>query len=160
MSVLQGVSVMVAVTEIEKRRARCAEPLARLRLLAIFEVGEPLPPDLADQVNQASLLVLSEAQAATLAAAAGSGAGHGAAVTRFLNARLRRLVTVAEQAVRAAKDDDAAALRQHLARFEALTSALWTVQIAVSGSAAADSVHDEVRLAGVGARPSASLQNT
>jgi hypothetical protein len=51
----------------------------------------------------------------------------------LLRVRLDRLVAAAQELVTAARDEDYAGLRRHLRRFEALTSASWTVQQAVFG---------------------------
>jgi len=60
--------------------------------------------------------------------AAVTDGGHGGSrVARFLAARLARLAAAADYVVTAARDGNAVALRQHLRRFDALTSALWTV---------------------------------
>lgn len=127
---------MAAAADIPDHRAHCMPQLARLRMLAWHEPGEPFRPSLADEISQATSLVLAEAQAAWLAiAAAVAGSRRGAAVAGFLAPRLARLETTAAEAVGAAKDSDAAALRRHLSRFEALTSAMWTVQLAVAANA-------------------------
>ena len=46
--------------------------------------------------------------------------------------RLRRLTAAANDAIAAAGDGDSSQLRRYLHRFEVLTSAIWTVQLAVS----------------------------
>jgi hypothetical protein len=58
-----------------------------------------------------------------------------AAVAGLLADRLSRLAVAADDAVSAAKDADAGALRRRLRRFEMLTSAAWTVQLAMAGKA-------------------------
>jgi hypothetical protein len=111
--------------------ALCRPQLAQLRLLAWHEPGEPLPPSLADEINQATSRILAETQASCLAMAASVAGGRRSAAAGFLSPRLARLEATAELAVRAAKDCDAAALRRHLCTFETLTAAMWTVQHAV-----------------------------
>ena len=47
---------------------------------------------------------------------------------------LDRLAAAANDAIAAARTGDSGAMRRHLRRFDALTSAIWTVQNAVYGS--------------------------
>ena len=51
----------------------------------------------------------------------------------LLSMRLSRLTAAANDAIAAAGDGDSGQLRRYLHRFEVLTSAIWTVQLAVSG---------------------------
>ena len=46
---------------------------------------------------------------------------------------MSRLAAAANDAIAAAGEGDSGLLRRHLHRFEVLTSAIWTVQQAVSG---------------------------
>jgi hypothetical protein len=98
-----------------------------LRLFARQDGGAALPPGAAGEVGQAASAIVAEADAA-VAAVADSGR-RSAAV--FLAARQARLAAAAADVVAAAADGSAAALSRHLRRFEALTSALWTVQAAI-----------------------------
>jgi hypothetical protein len=52
----------------------------------------------------------------------------------FLRVRLDRLAVAADAAMTAAREGDSGEMRRHLRRFDALTSAIWTVQVAVYGS--------------------------
>ena len=111
--------------------ARCAAHLARLRLFARQDGGAALPPGAAGEVGQAASAIVAEADAA-VAAVADSGRSSAAV---FLAARQARLAAAAADVVAAAADGSAAALSRHLRRFEALTSALWTVQAAICAPA-------------------------
>jgi hypothetical protein len=87
--------------------------------------------------GRATGAIIAEAEAASRAALAADGDSRrqpGAGT--FLRVRLNRLAGAAEEAIAAARDGDAAGLRRHLRRFEAVTSAIWTVQHAVCGPAA------------------------
>jgi hypothetical protein len=108
-------------------RARCGPYLARLAVLADSPPGTPLPAGTAAEVAGAAGAVLTQAEQAVSAAAAGQQAAG-----EFLTARLARLKAAAGDAVTAARSGDAAALRACLRQFDALTSALWTVHEAVT----------------------------
>jgi hypothetical protein len=56
-------------------------------------------------------------------------------VAEFLADRIAKLAAAADEAVSAARDGDAAALHRRLHRFEMLTSAVWTVQLAMPDEA-------------------------
>jgi hypothetical protein len=126
---------MAAVSEIRKHHAHCVPHLARLQVLGGYQAGEPVPPDLAAEVSAVTSAILAEAGAAFRATVAAVPGTRRAAVTEFLAGRVAKLAVAAEQAVCAAKDADAAALRRCLRRFESLTSAVWTVHLAMPDSA-------------------------
>ena len=105
--------------------------LARLRLLASEEAGAPLPPGAAGEVGHAATAIVAEADAAGHAAVAAVAESSRDSAAVFLAARQARLTAAAADVVAAAADGSAAALSRHLRRFEALTSALWTVQHAI-----------------------------
>ena len=126
-----GSAAMTAADRARGYYARCMPLLARLRLLARDGAGAPLPPGAAGEVGHAASAIVAEADAA-VAAVAGSGRSSAAV---FLAARQARLAAAADDVVAAAKDGSAAALSRHLRRFEALTSALWTVQHAICAPA-------------------------
>ena len=120
----------------EDHQARCLPHLLSLRMLAQGEVA-PLPWLAADEIARATQAILAEA-----VAAGGEAAGREAAdrVARggpglgiFLAVRLSRLSAAADDALTAAWTGDFTQLRRHLARFDTLTSAIWTVQRAVYG---------------------------
>jgi hypothetical protein len=120
---------------VRKHHSHCVLDLLRLRMLARDDIGAPLPPGVAHQVGDATSLILAEAEAAeraTLATVAGSdSATSGTPVARFLAARLARLTGAAADAVAAAENGNAHAMRLHLRRFDSLASATWTVQLAM-----------------------------
>ena len=127
---------MTVVEEMREHHTRCVPYRVRLRIVARDEAAA-LPPGVVHEVGQAISAILAGARAAERAAvAAGSGGGRGSRVARFLAARLARLAAAADDALTSARDGNAVALRQHLRRFDALTSALWTVQLSVCASAA------------------------
>ena len=123
---------MGAACDIRDHHVRCEPHLARLQLMARYEAHDPLPAGLADDVIEATSAVLAEAQAAGRVMVAALAGGQRRAVTAFLNAHLGRLAAAAGEMAVAAKDEDVAALRRHLRKFEVLTSALWTVQLELS----------------------------
>jgi hypothetical protein len=106
-----------------------------LRALAGHQPGEPLSSAVADEVGQETSVILAEAEAAAgTALAAFTGSGR-RAVAGFLAARLARLATAAREATDAAKESDAGMLHRTLCRFEALTSAMWAVQLGIPAPA-------------------------
>ena len=127
---------MTVVEEMREHHTRCVPYRVRLRILARDEAAA-LPPGVVHEVCQATNAILAGAREAERAAvAAGTGGGRGSRVARFLAARLARLAAAADDALTSARNGNAVALRQHLRRFDALTSALWTVQLSVCASAA------------------------
>ena len=126
---------MSVADQIHDYQARCLAPLISLRMLAQGEAGTPLPRWVVVEVAQATGTVLAEAEAAGRAALAAVGVreGHPGNET-FLRVRLDRLAAAADDAITAARNEDSGEMCRHLRRFEALTSAIWTVQDAVYGS--------------------------
>ena len=120
--------------DIHDHRARCQPYLLELQMLARAEAG--LVPTAA-QVGRMTGAIIAEVGAASRAAltAAGHGRRHPGAAP-FLQVRLNRLTAAADEVIAAARDGDSARLHRVLYRFEALTSAIWTVQDAVCGPAA------------------------
>jgi len=123
---------MSVADQIQKHQERCLVPLISLRMLAQGEAGTPLPRWVVVEVARATGAVLAEAEAAGRAAltAAGFGSGHQGDET-FLRVRLDRLAAAANDAITAARAGDPGEMYRHLRRFDALTSAIWTVQDAV-----------------------------
>jgi len=121
---------MTIADKIEDHQARCQPHVLRLRMIARDEAGTTLSWQAVTEVIQATGAILAEAEAADSTARAAAGAGPGAAI--FLGVRLSRLAAAASDAIAAAGDGDSGQLRRHLHRFEVLTSAIWTVQEAVS----------------------------
>jgi hypothetical protein len=121
--------------QIRDHQARCVAPLISLRMLAQGEAGAPLPRWVVVEIAQATGTVLAEAEEGGRAvlAAVGIVRGHPGDGT-FLRVRLDRLATAASDAITAARAGDFGEMRRHLRRFDALTSAIWTVQTAVYGS--------------------------
>jgi hypothetical protein len=127
---------MSVADQIQEYRTRCVAPLISLRMLAQGEAGLPLPGWVVVEVTQATGTVLAEAEAAGCAvlAAVGVGSDHPRDET-LLRVRLDRLAVAADDAITAARAGDSGEMGRHLRRFDALTSAIWTVQDAVSGHA-------------------------
>jgi hypothetical protein len=123
---------MNVTDNVRRHHTRCARDRAWLRLLVCDPAGAPLPPGAAGQIAQATSAIVAEATEAARTALTGVPAGRRPSGRRpFLAARLARLENAAHEAVASARDGDTAALRQRLNRFDALTSAMWTVQLAV-----------------------------
>ena len=142
---------MIAPESVHAHQARCAPYVARLWMLAGGPGGAPLRPCAVQQVSEATDAILAEVRAsggdmlpATDRGAAGSvppfrsgprGAGsvpprRGApGMVPLLAARLTRLENAALQMIDSARSGDAAALREQIARFDVLTSAMWTIQL-------------------------------
>jgi predicted metal-dependent HD superfamily phosphohydrolase len=120
---------MSDVDQIQDHQARCLADLISLRMLARGEAGMPPPRWVVVEIARATKAILAEAEAAGRTARAGDNRGNGA----FLRVRLDRLATAANDAIAAARAGNSAELRQHLRRFDALTSAIWTVHDAVYG---------------------------
>jgi hypothetical protein len=117
---------MASAGQMHDHQERCRPYLLTLRMLAR---GQDDPALAAAQAAKATGAVIAEVEAATQAALAdGRGARRHPADRAFPRVRLNRLAAAAEQVVAAARDEDTAGLRRHLRRFEALTSASWTVE--------------------------------
>jgi hypothetical protein len=112
--------------EIQEHRARCQPHLLRLRMLVRSEVPEPL--QIVAEIAEATGAILAGAEAADHAAQANRASSMAG---MFLRVRLNRLAAAAEDAIAAAQAEDFGRMRHDLRRFEALTSAMWTVQDAV-----------------------------
>jgi len=123
---------MSVADQLQEHQDRCLAPLIALRMLAQGEAGTPLPRWVVVEVAQATGTVLAAAEAAGRAALAATGAdsGHRGDET-FLRVRLDRLAAAAGDAIAAARAGNSGEMRRHLRRFDALTSAIWTVQDAV-----------------------------
>lgn len=127
---------MAGMSEIPVHRAHCLPHLARLHMHGRYQPGEALPPGLADEVSEGTSAILAETGAAVRVTVAAVPGTRRAAVAGLLADRLSRLTVAADEAVSAAKEADPGALRRCLRRFEMLTSAAWTVQLAMAGKAA------------------------
>jgi hypothetical protein len=123
---------MSVTDQIQEHRARCLAPLVSLRMLAQGEAGAPVSRRVVVEVAQATGTVLAEAEAAGRAVLTGAGvSGDHRGDETFLRVRLDRLAAAADDAIAAARAGDSGEMRGHLRRFDALTSAIWTVQDAV-----------------------------
>src|SRR5258705_420392 len=78
--------------------------------------------------GQAGRAIVAEPGAAGQAAVAAVADSRRGSAAVFLAARQARLAAAADEIVAAAEDGSAAALPRPLRKFEALTTALWTVQ--------------------------------
>jgi hypothetical protein len=127
---------MSVANQIHDHQENCLVPLISLRMLAQGDAGTPLPRWVVVEVAKATSTVLVEAEAAGYAmlTAVGGWNGHPGAGP-FLRVRLDRLAAAADDAITAAREGDASAMCQHLRRFDALASAIWTIQDAVYGVA-------------------------
>jgi len=127
---------MSVADQIKDHQARCLASLISLRMLAQGEAGSPLPRWAAVEVAQATGAVLAEAEAAgrAMQGAVGVSSDHPRDGT-FLGVRLDRLAAAASDAIAAARAGEDGEMRRHLRRFDALTTAIWTVQDAVYGRA-------------------------
>ena len=123
-----GSAAMTAARRTRECYVRCLPRLARLRLLAGTGAGSPLPPGAAGEVGQAARAIVAETGAAGQAAVAAVAENRRGSAAAFLAARQARLAAAADDVAAAAEDGSAAALSRPLHRFEALTTALWTVQ--------------------------------
>jgi hypothetical protein len=128
---------MAGMSEVRVHRAHCLPHLARLHMHGRYRPGEALPPGLADEVSEGTSAILAEAGAGARVTVAAVPGTRRAAVAGLLADRLSRLAVAAGEAVSAAEEADPGALRRCLRRFEMLTSAAWTVQLAMTGKAAA-----------------------
>jgi hypothetical protein len=125
---------MSVADQIQDHRARCRALLVSLRMLARDEGGAPFPCGAVARITETTSAVLAEAEAAGRIALNAAGAdGHNPGDGTFLQVRLNRLAAAADDAVTAALAGNFGEMRRHLHRFDALTSAIWTVQDAVYG---------------------------
>jgi hypothetical protein len=125
---------MTLSDRIEAHKSRCEPQLLRLWMLARGEASAVPPRQVSAEVREATNAVIAEAEAAGRAALAATAGNRGEPEAGiFLWVRLTRLAEAADEAVRVARSPDITGLRRCLHRFEALTSAMWTVQHAVYG---------------------------
>lgn len=122
---------MSVADQIRDHQSRCLADLISLQMLAHGEAGVPLPRWVVVQVARSTGAVLAEAEAAAQTAQNVASRGPNPRDETFLRVRLKRLAASADDAIAAARDGDSAAMRRHLNRFDALTSAIWAVQHAV-----------------------------
>jgi hypothetical protein len=118
---------MTVAGEIQDHQACCLSHLISLQMLAQGEAGVPLPRWAAAEIAQATGAVLAEAEAAGRAALTTVGSRQDPVDGPFLRVRLDQLAAAADDAIAAAQAGNPAAMGRHLRRFDALTSAIWTV---------------------------------
>ncbi len=119
---------MTVVGEIKDHQARCLSPLISLQMLAQGEAGVPLPRWAVAEVTQATGAILAEAKAARRAALTAVRSGHRTPEDgTLLRVLLDGLAAAADDAIAAARAGNSAEMGRHLRRFDALTSAFWTV---------------------------------
>jgi hypothetical protein len=109
-------------------RVRCQPYMLELLMLARVEAG--LAPTVAEVSRATGAIIAEIGVASTAVLAAGYSRRH-PGVGPFLQVRLNRLTAAADEAIAATRDGDSASLRRVLNKFEALTSAMWTVHEAV-----------------------------
>ena len=120
---------MTFADQIREHQSRCQPHLRRLRSLARDEDEVTVPRQVTVGVREATSAVIAQAEANIRAALpATADSGREPAMEAFLRVRLTRLAVAADEAVEAARACDTSRLRSVLRRFEALTSAIWTVQ--------------------------------
>jgi hypothetical protein len=112
------------------RQLRCQRQLLRLRLLILSQDGMT-PARQAREIRDATNAVIAEVEATSRTVLEAARQEPGAET--FLWVRVTRLAMAADQAVNAARSGDTSGLDAHLRHFDALTSAIWTVQDAVYG---------------------------
>jgi hypothetical protein len=126
---------MTPTGEIHDHQVRCQPHLLRLRLMVRSETGT-LPARVAVEVAEAVGAILAEAEAAGRSVSATTLDSRGGAGL-FLRVRLNRLEVAGDDAITAARAGNLAEMRRHLRRFDALTSAIWTVHQAMYGQGVA-----------------------
>jgi hypothetical protein len=121
---------MTTADRMGHRQLRCQRQLLRLRMLVLSQDGMT-PARRAAEIRDATNAVIAEVEATSRAVLGASG--HEPGAETFLWVRVTRLAMAADQAVNAARRGDMSALDAQLRHFDALTSAIWTVQDAVYG---------------------------
>lgn len=120
---------MTFVGQVDNRRSRCRQQLARMSLLAPDHDAMARPPRVAADVREVTNAIIAEMEAACRAVIGNARYEPGAET--FLWVRVARLAATADRAVSAARRGDVAELRGHLRHFETLALAVWTVQDAI-----------------------------
>jgi hypothetical protein len=121
---------MTTVDRMSARQLRCQRQLLRLRMLVLSQNGMT-PARQAAEIRGATNAVIAEVEAMSRAVL--EAGGREPEAETFLWVRVTRLAMAADEAVNAAYSADTTALEAHLRHFDALTSAIWTVQHAVHG---------------------------
>ncbi len=124
---------MGAPEQIQQCRVRCAPDISGLRILARDLADVPLTPGGVLQTAQATNAIVVQARAGCRTALGAVGGGlPRAGDLSLLTTRLARLEAAAGAAVAAASQGNTTSLRRHLWRFDALTTAIWTVLSSVA----------------------------
>ena len=124
---------MGAPEQIRQCHARCAPDITGLRMLARELADGPLTPGGVLQTAQATSAIMVQARAGCRTALGlVRGGVPRSGDLPLLATRLARLEAAAGAAVAAASEGNAASLRRHLWRFDALTAAIWTVLSSVA----------------------------
>lgn len=117
--------------QVREHLARCQRQLLTLRMLGVGQDWAAESRQSAVAIRDVTNAIIAEAEAMSRAALEpGGSAQQGNEV--FIWVRVSRLAMAADRAVSAARCGDAAALRDQLRHFDALASALWAVDDAVS----------------------------
>lgn len=119
---------MTFTDQIREHQSRCHPYLRLLWLLARDEDEVTVPRQVTVGVREATTAVIAQAETTIRAGLAATADSNDPAMEVFLRVRLTRLADAADEAVKAARACDTPRLRSVLRRFEALTSAIWTVQ--------------------------------
>jgi hypothetical protein len=112
------------------RQLRYQRQLLKLRMLVLSQDGMA-PARQAAEIRDATNAVIAEVEATSRTVL--EAGGHESGAETFLWVRVTRLAVAADRAVNAARRGDLAAMHAHLRHFDALTSAMWTVQHAIFG---------------------------
>lgn len=120
------------MTVMSDHESHCREQLLRLRMLAAApQNGTAGRWQIVAEIRDATRAVIAETEAMSRVASRNEGSRARGAET-FFWVRVARLMASANQAESAARDGDVSGLRAHLHHFDALTSAIFTVEQAVS----------------------------
>lgn len=114
---------MTFADQVREHQGRCQPHMLRLRALAGGDPSAALASPVMTEVRHATNVIIAEAVTALAATVDGGSAES----ETFLWVRLARLARAADEAVDAARVADASGLREHLALFNALAAAIWTV---------------------------------
>ena len=126
---------MTFADEIDDHKSRCRQYLLRLRILARSPDDAALSRELTAEIREATNAIIAEAEDMGRAAVLAVGE-HDPQAETFVWVRIARLAAAAHRAVGPAHSRDISGLRAHLGHFDALTSAIWTVERAVYGQQA------------------------
>jgi hypothetical protein len=118
--------------EIDGYMSGCQQHVLRLRILARTTDDTALSRDVAAEIRDATNAIIAQAEAMSRAVIR-AGSERDSQAETFVWARLTRLAVAADRAVGAARGGNTSQLRVCLRHFDALTSAIWTVERAAYG---------------------------